>query len=199
MGTTHALTGAFLGATVAVVAPEFAVVGVVAAVAGSVVPDLDIYRGHRQTLHYPVYGWLVAAPAVALGVAVPRAWTVALATFLAAAALHAAMDVYGGGLELRPWEAGSEQAVYSHYHGHWLAPRRAIPYDGSPHDLALAGALAVLPTATLPDPVPGLAVAALGVSAGYVVLRKRLATLWSSLARALPEPVAPYVPERFYD
>lgn len=199
MGTTHALAGAFLGAAIATVAPEFAVVVVAAAIAGSVAPDLDIYHGHRRTLHYPVYGWVVAAPAVALAVAVPVAGTIALATFLVAFALHAGMDAFGGGLELRPWEAGSDRAVYSHFHGRWLAPRRAIPYDGSPQDLGLAGSLAVLPAVTLPAPVPDFVIAVLGVSATYVVLRKRLASLWSTLARALPEPVAPYVPERFYD
>ncbi|MFC6952352.1 metal-dependent hydrolase [Halorubellus litoreus] len=199
MGTTHALAGAFLGAAIAVVAPEFAAVVVVAAVAGSVAPDLDIYHGHRRTLHYPVYGWLVAAPAVALAMAVPSAWTVGAATFLAAAALHAGMDVFGGGLELRPWEAGSERAVYSHYHGAWLEPRRLVPYDGSPHDLGLAGAFAVVPATTLPEPVPAFVAAVLAVSVAYVALRKRLAALWATVARALPAPVAPYVPERFYD
>lgn len=199
MGTTHALAGAFLGAAIAVVAPEFAAVVVVAAVAGSVAPDLDIYHGHRRTLHYPVYGWLVATPAVALAMAVPSAWTVGAATFLAAAALHAGMDVFGGGLELRPWEAGSERAVYSHYHGAWLEPRRLVPYDGSPHDLGLAGAFAVVPATTLPEPVPAFVAAVLAVSVAYVALRKRLAALWATVARALPAPVAPYVPERFYD
>jgi len=199
MGTTHALAGAFLGAAIATVAPEFAVVAVVAAVAGSVAPDLDIYRGHRRTLHYPVYGWLVAAPAVALAVFAPSVWSVGVATFLAAAAGHAAMDVFGGGLELRPWEAGSDRAVYSHYHDRWLAPRRAIPYDGSPRDLGLAGAFAVLPATTLPEPVPAFVLTGLAVSVTYVALRKRLAALWSTVARALPEPVAPYVPDRFYD
>jgi hypothetical protein len=199
MGTTHALAGAFLGATIAVVVPEFAVVAVVAAVAGSVAPDLDIYWGHRRTLHYPVYGWVVAAPVTALAVLAPSVWSVGIATFLAAAAGHAAMDVFGGGLELRPWQGGSDRAVYSHYHGRWLAPRRAVPYDGSPHDLGLAGVLSILPAMTLPEPVPAFVLAGLAVSATYVALRKPLATLWSTVARALPDPVAPYVPDRFYE
>jgi hypothetical protein len=199
MGTTHALAGAFLGAMLATAVPEFAVVVVAAAVAGSVAPDLDIYKGHRKTLHYPVYGWFVAVPGLALAVAIPIAGTVALATFLVAFALHAAMDVFGGGLELRPWEGGSDRAVYSHFHGRWLEPRRAVPYDGSPHDLGLAGAFAVLPAVTLPEPIPEFVVAVLAVSATYVALRKRLATLWSTVAHALPDPVVPYVPDRFYD
>jgi len=199
MGTTHALAGAFIGAAVATAVPEFAMVGFLAAVAGSVAPDLDIYRGHRRTLHYPVYGWLVAVPAVALAGVVPTALTVTVAVFLVAATAHAGMDVYGGGLELRPWEAGSDRAVYSHYHGRWLQPRRLVPYDGSPQDLALAGGFAIAPAATLPDPVPAFVAGVLGVSLTYVVLRKRLASLWATVARALPDPVTPYVPDRFYE
>lgn len=199
MGTTHALVGALLGAVVSAVAPEFTVVGVAAAVAGSVAPDLDIYSGHRRTLHYPVYGWVAAVPAVALALVAPVTATVAVAVFVVAAALHAAMDVYGGGLELRPWEAESERAVYSHYHGRWLAPRRLVPYDGSRHDLALAGGLALAPAAVLPDPMPALVAVLLGVSGVYVALRKRLAALWASVARALPDPFAGYVPERFHE
>lgn len=199
MGTTHALAGAFLGAAVALAAPEFATAAFVAAVAGSVAPDFDIYRGHRRALHYPVYGWLAAVPAVALAGVAPGTWTVAPAVFLVAAAAHAAMDVFGGGLELRPWEAGSEHAVFSHYHGRWLAPRRLVPYDGSPQDLALAGAFAIPPAATLPTPVPALVGVVLAVSVAYVALRRRLARLWEVIADGVPEPVEPYVPERFYD
>jgi hypothetical protein len=199
MATTHALAGALLGAAVATTTPEFAPVAVTAAIAGSVAPDLDIYHGHRRTLHYPVYGWLLAIPAVAVATLAPSTATVALATVLVAAALHATMDVYGGGLELRPWQATSDRAVYSHYHDRWLAPRRAIPYDGSPHDLGLAGAFAIVPAITLPDPIPRFVIGVLAISVTYVTLRKRLATLWATVARTLPAPLAPYVPDRFHD
>lgn len=199
MATTHALAGALLGAAVATTTPEFAPVAVTAAIAGSVAPDLDIYHGHRRTLHYPVYGWLLAVPAVAVAALAPTTATVGVATLLVAATVHAGMDVYGGGLELRPWQGASDRAVYSHYHDRWLAPRRVVPYDGSPHDLGLAGAFAIVPAATLPDPLPAFVIGVLAVSATYVALRKRLATLWATIARSLPSPVAPYVPDRFYD
>ncbi|MFC4406736.1 hypothetical protein [Haloarchaeobius iranensis] len=197
MAMTHALAGLVLAALAVVVGGDPATVAVMG-LAGSLFPDLDIYAGHRKTLHYPVYGWIPAGGAVALAVAVPTNATVALATFLVAVALHPVMDIYGGGLELRPWEGRSERAVYSHYHGRWLAPKRLVPYDGSPHDLGTAAVLAV-PAMTLPDPVPAFALALLAVGAVYVALRKRLAAVWSALARALPEPVAQHVPARFFE
>lgn len=197
MAMTHALAGLGLAALAAAAGGDPVTVAA-AGLAGSLLPDLDIYAGHRRTLHYPVYGWVPAGLAVALALAVPSNATVGLATFLAAVALHPVMDIYGGGLELRPWEGRSERAVYSHYHGRWLAPRRLVPYDGSPHDLGAAVALA-LPAATLPDPLPAVAVGLLAVGAVYVALRKRLASVWAAAARALPEPVARHVPARFFE
>ncbi|MFD1646947.1 metal-dependent hydrolase [Haloarchaeobius litoreus] len=197
MAMTHALAGLVLAALAVAVGGDPVTVALVG-LAGSLFPDLDIYAGHRKTLHYPVYGWIPAGIAVALAVVVQTNATVALATFLVAAALHPVMDIYGGGLELRPWEGRSERAVYSHYHGRWLAPKRLVPYDGSPHDLATATVLA-LPAATLPDPVPAFAFGLLAVGAVYVALRKRLATVWGTLARVLPEPVARHVPARFFE
>ncbi len=197
MAMTHALAGLVLAALAVGVGGDPVTVAAVG-LAGSLFPDLDIYAGHRKTLHYPVYGWFPAGLAVVLAVAVPTNATLALATFLVAVALHPVMDIYGGGLELRPWEGRSERAVYSHYHGRWLAPKRLVPYDGSPRDLGTAAVLAV-PTMTLPEPVPAFALALLMVGAVYVALRKRLAAVWATLARALPEPVAQHVPARFFE
>jgi len=197
MAMTHALAGLVLAA-LAVAGGGDPVTVAVVGLSGSLFPDLDIYAGHRKTLHYPVYGWIPAGLAVAVAVAVPTNATVALATFLVAAALHPVMDIYGGGLELRPWEGRSERAVYSHYHGRWLPPKRLVPYDGSPHDLGTAAVLAV-PAMTLPDPVPVFALTLLAAGAVYVALRKRLAAVWAGLARALPEPVARHVPARFFE
>ncbi|MCT9094769.1 metal-dependent hydrolase [Haloarchaeobius sp. HME9146] len=198
MAMTHALAGLLLATFVVQLGGGDPATVVAAAVAGSVFPDLDIYAGHRKTLHFPVFGWFPAGLAVVLALAIPTTATLALATFLVAAALHPVMDLYGGGLELRPWEGRSEKAVYSHYHGRWLAPRRLVPYDGSPRDLALAGALGV-PALTLPEPVPPLVVVTIVVGGVYVALRKRLATVWSQVAQALPPELRHHVPERFYE
>ncbi|WP_435359874.1 metal-dependent hydrolase [Haloarchaeobius sp. DFWS5] len=198
MAMTHALAGLVLATLVVQVSGGDPAPLVAAGVAGSVLPDLDIYAGHRKTLHFPILGWAPAGFAVAVALAFPGIWTLALATFLVGFALHPVMDYYGGGLELRPWEGRSERAVYSHYHDRWLQPRRLVPYDGSPRDLALAGGLA-LPALTLPEPIPPLVLVTVVASAAYVVLRKRLASLWSTIAHALPPELRGRVPDRFYE
>ena len=199
MAFTHALLGALLAVPLAVVAPDLAPVALVAGLAGGVFPDLDIYAGHRRTLHFPVYFQGLAVPALALAALVPGPGTVALAWFLAAAGLHAALDVLGGGLELRPWRATSERGVYSHYHGRWLAPRRWVTYDGSPGDLLLAAAGGAVLVATFGPLVDALVGVVLLGAGGYTLLRKHLADLWAAVAAALPAPVAGRLPDRFAD
>ncbi|WP_435076861.1 hypothetical protein [Halococcus sp. AFM35] len=121
MATTHALAGVALAA---LVASEQAGVALPAGFVGGLFPDLDLYVGHRKTLHFPVYYWpLALAGGVLVAIGTGPA-TVGLACFLLAAALHSTMDAFGGGLELRPWEATSERAVYNHYTGRWHRPRR---------------------------------------------------------------------------
>jgi hypothetical protein len=197
MATTHALFGVVLATATAAVAPEFAPVAFVAGVVGSVFPDLDLYAGHRRTLHYPVYYAAAAVPAVALAVAAPVAETVALALFLAGAAAHSLMDVFGGGLELRPWEAESERAVYDHFNGRWVAPRRWIRYDGAPEDLLVAGVFAAPALAAWSGTPRTFVAAVLAVSATYALARKPLAMLAELLVPRVPPTLRSRLPERF--
>src|SRR6056297_1279468 len=139
---THALGGMALGLVVGAVVPEFAGVALVAGLFGGILPDLDMYAGHRQTLHFPVYYSVLALGALVLALLVPSLATIGSAVFLLGAATHSLADVFGGGLELRPWEATSDRAVYDHYRSQWIAPRRWVGYDGSPGDLVLSMALA---------------------------------------------------------
>lgn len=203
MATTHVLAAVALATLSAGVAPEFAPVAVAAAAVGGLFPDLDVYGAHRRTLHFPVYYPLATALAAALAVVVPTVATVGATWFLAGAALHAASDALGGGLELRPWEATSDRAVYSHFHGRWLAPRRVIRYDGSPEDLAVATGLAVPPLVAFDGPTQVAVLGLLAVSAGYVALRKPLAALWGMLGTLLvprlPPTLRSRVPERFVE
>ncbi|MFC4551732.1 MULTISPECIES: metal-dependent hydrolase [Halorussus] len=195
MATTHALFGMLLGAVALFVAPEFAPVAIAAGAAGGLFPDLDLPLPgvHRKTLHFPVYNAFAALPAVALAALAPTTLTVAAAAFLAAAAAHAASDALGGGLELRPWEATSERAVYDHFRGRWIHPRRLIRYDGAPEDLLLAAALAV-PAAAYDRLSQFVALALLGVSVGYVALRKPLVDAGESLVERLPDGVRARLP-----
>ena len=199
MATTHLLAGVAVAAGVALVAPEFASLAFVAGAFGGLIPDLDLYAGHRKTLHFPVY-YPVAALGAALGAAVtPSPWTVGLAVGLAAAALHSVMDVAGGGLELRPWLARSERAVYDHYRDRWIRPRRWIRYDGAPEDLALAFVLGAPGYVVFGTPLDALVLGVLGISTIYVAIRKPLVAIAVWLVPRLPDVVLEYVPERFLE
>lgn len=197
MATTHVLWGMVLALPVLALAPEFAPIAFVAGLLGGLTPDLDLYTGHRKTFHYPVYASIATVPALAFALLVPSMVTVALAVGLAGAALHAVTDTLGGGLELRPWQGTSEQAVYSHYHDRWLRPRRWIRYDGAPEDLALAGIAALALTMIDSRAVTAVALAFFAVSAVYVLLRKPLAGVAEHLAGLVPEALLPYVPARY--
>jgi len=199
MATTHALVGFVLGA-VAMALGLPGPIAAMSAVAGSVAPDLDLYYGHRKTLHYPVLAPVAALLAGGLAVVLGGSLALfALALFLVAAAVHVWLDVLGGGLELRPWEGTSEKAVYDHVRGRWIAPRRWVPYDGSPEDLALAGGLTMV-VAPVYDGVWGtLAIALVAVSFAYVLLRRRLATLATVVVERLPAPLRTRVPARYLE
>ncbi|WP_276256200.1 metal-dependent hydrolase [Halomontanus rarus] len=197
MATTHALWGMMLALPVLAVAPEFAPVAFVAGLVGGAAPDLDLYTGHRKTLHYPVYATVATVPALAAALVAPSATTVALAVGLTAAALHAVSDVLGGGLELRPWEGTSERAVYSHYHDRWVRPRRWVRYDGAPEDLLLAISAGAPVIATADGFVGAVAFSLLAVSVGYSLLRKPLAGVAERLVGRLPASLLPYVPARY--
>ncbi|PSP57494.1 hypothetical protein BRC82_00450 [Halobacteriales archaeon QS_1_67_19] len=189
MATTHALFGMALGALALLVAPDHAPVAIAAGGVGGLFPDLDLPADHRKTLHFPVYYSLAAVPALLAAILAPSTGTVAAGTFLASTAIHSASDSLGGGLELRPWEATSERAVYSHAHGRWISPRRVVRYDGAPEDLLLAVVFA-LPGVYYHDPLQIAVVVLLTVSAVYTLLRKRLVRLGERLADRLPASVA---------
>lgn len=194
---THALVGLALATPMALYAPEFAPAALLGALVGGIFPDLDMYAGHRKTLHYPTGYPVAAAPAALLAVLWPTAGTVALVFGLLAAAAHCRMDVYGGGLELRPWEGTSERAVYDHARGEWLPPRRVVAYDGSPGDLALAALVGVPLFVVLDGAFAVVVAAALVVATVYVALRRFLAELAPTVFGRVPEPLSEYVPERY--
>ncbi|MFC7156520.1 metal-dependent hydrolase [Halomarina halobia] len=197
MAVTHVLVGMALSGVVLAFAPDLAPVALVAGALGGAVPDLDLYVGHRRTLHYPVYATLGGIAALAASAATPTPFTVALAVFVLAAGAHAAMDALGGGLELKPWERTSQRAVYSHFHARWLRPRRWVRYDGAPEDLALSAVVAAPLVALYDSPVPLAVSALLAVALCYTLLRKRLADYWTALAALVPPSLAAHLPERF--
>lgn len=201
---THALSGMVLGVTVSAVAPEFGPVAVAAGLLGGVFPDIDMYAGHRKTLHFPVYYSLSAVVAVALAGLFTAVPTVAAALFLLAAAVHSVADAFGGGLELRPWEGTSDRAVYDHYRRRWIAPRRWIGYDGSPGDLLLAGVLAVPLVLALDGTFEWVVVASVAVAGAYTAVRRHLpemadVLIGDLLVPVLPEGLCTHVPDRYLE
>lgn len=194
---THALVGLAIAAPLVRLAPELAPAALAGALVGGLLPDLDLYFGHRRTLHYPfwytVAAALAAGPALLLATPVP----VAAAFFFAAAALHCRMDRYGGGLELRPWENSSERAVYDHYRGRWRRPKRWIRYDGAPEDVLLAVGLGAPLFVVLDGPFRWVVGAALAVGVTYGLLRRWLADLAPVFFGYAPQTVAEHVPDRY--
>ena len=194
---THALAGVLLALPVALAAPDAASAVLGAGFLGGVVPDLDMYVGHRRTLHYPIYYSAAALPVGAATVLAPTRPTAVLTAFLLAAAAHSVADVFGGGLELRPWEATSTLAVYDHYHGRWIAPRRWIGYDGSPADLALATVLAVPLLLVVDTPFRWLVAGTLVVAVTYVAVRRILSVVAERLVAVLPAWAITRLPARY--
>lgn len=194
---THALIGMALSLPVALSAPEFAPVALLAGLLGGVFPDLDLYSGHRRTLHYPTLYPIAFVPVALLAVALPTPATVGLAVGLAAAAAHCRMDIYGSGLELRPWEGNSERAVYDHVGSEWIEPRRLVAYDGSTGDLAIATAVAVPLFFAVEGPFVAVVIAAVGIGAAYTLLRRHLAEFAPVVFGLVPAALAQYVPERY--
>jgi len=195
---THVLGGMLLAAPLVRVAPELAPIGFVAGFLGGLFPDLDMYVGHRKTLHFPVYYSAFAALALFAALAVPSAATVGAALFLLGAAVHSVADMYGGGLELRPWEGNSDRAVYDHYRGTWIAPRQLVRYDGAVEDLAVDRAVASPP---LPAQRP--------VSAGRARHARRRRRVHDDPAPSrgacgldhpyAPDALLPFLPDRYHD
>ncbi|AZH27248.1 metal-dependent hydrolase [Haloplanus aerogenes] len=178
MATTHAAVGLLLALPLAVVAPDLAAVGALAAMAGGVFPDLDLFAGvHRKTLHFPDYYWIGAIPALVAAAALPVAATVAVAWFLLSAAVHSVSDAFGAGTEPRPWERTSAEAVYLHSRSRWLRPRYWVRYDGAPEDYLLT-VVFLAPGLVLFGPtVRRVALTFMAVGGAYTLVRKRLPDL----------------------
>jgi len=175
MATTHAAVGLLLAVPLGVAAPAVAPVAALAGVAGGVFPDLDLLAGvHRKTLHFPDYYWLGAVPALVAAAVAPAPATVAVAYFLCSAAVHSVSDVFGAGTEPRPWERTSDEAVYVHSWGRWLAPRYWVRYDGAPEDYLLTVGCFSPGLVLFGPTVRRVTVAFLVVGGLYALVRKRL-------------------------
>lgn len=175
MVMTHVAVALLVAVPVALAAPEYATAAGVGALAGGTLPDLDLLAGvHRRTLHFPVFGPVVAVPLVGVAATWPSSASVAVAVGAVGFAVHSASDALGAGEELRPWERTNTNAVYDHASGRWLRARYLVPYDGSPRDLALALATGVPALVVFDGVVRGVLAALLAIAVVYTLLRRRL-------------------------
>ena len=84
---THLVVGLVVAAPLLAVDPSLAPAGLAGAAIGSVFPDLDLYAGHRRTLHFPTGYAFLAVPLVLAALITPAPWLVATA-FAAEEAPH---------------------------------------------------------------------------------------------------------------
>lgn len=194
---THVVTGLALATPLVFFHPEFASAALFWAAVGSIFPDIDLYWGHRRTLHYPTGYSLVAVPAAGMAFLFSTPATVGGAFFVVGAAVHCQMDRLGGGLELKPWKETSERAVYDHVRGRWRRPKRLIRYDGSPGDFLLLATLSLPLFVVLDGPFQLLAALALLVGGLYAALRRRLAQIAPVVFGYVPAWLEAYVPDRY--
>jgi len=194
---THAIIGLAIATPMVALAPDLAPAALAGGLAGGIFPDLDLYSGHRKTLHFPTAYLFAILPATAVAVLIPQPAAIGFAFFVGGAAAHCQMDRFGGGLELKPWEGGSERAVYDHVRGEWRRPKRWIPYDGSPHDLLLLSTVAVPLLVVLDSPFRLVVGLALLIGVLYVGLRRRLAAIAPVVFGLVPDRLSQYVPERY--
>jgi len=174
MATTHAFVGLALASAYAALGGDYGATAAAGALAGGVFPDLDLVFEHRKTLHFPEYYAALSVLAVAVALVRPSALAAGAAAFLVAAAVHAASDVLGGGLEARPWQGNSDRSVFLHRRGGWARPRRYVRYDGAPEDFAVGAAFAVPGWLAFDGWVHDVVLAGIAVSTVYVLVRKRL-------------------------
>lgn len=181
MTSTHALFGATVGALTVIVVPELTPIAVAVGFVGGALPDLDLLWTHRRTTHFPVYAPVISIPIVVLALLSGSHAMLLLAVFAVALAAHPLMDALCGGVEVRPWEATSERAVYNHARGRWMRPRRLVRYAGAPEDFLVAALFALPALATTMGHLRAGLFAVLLVSGAFVTIRRRLVPLTKRL------------------
>ena len=171
--STHALSGAAVGALTAVVAPELLPAAVVVGLLAGVAPDLDLLWTHRKTTHFPIYGAAATLAAGLAAAATGSSLVLLLTVAIAAFSLHPLMDILCGGVEVRPWEATSERAVYDHARRRWLRPRRLVRYAGAPEELLVTAGVGLPVVAVTAGALQQTVAVITLVSGLFIAVRRR--------------------------
>lgn len=197
MLTTHLLTGILIAIPVVILHPTLGLPVLTGAVLGSLIPDLDLYFGHRRTLHYPTLAIITSIPLLLLAAITVHPIIITAAVTVLAMGIHARMDLYGGGLELRPWNNNSDKAVYDHINGQWKTPKRLIRYDGSPEDVGLALILSIPPLLLFDGILWYIVITAVIISVLYGIMRKHIVNFGVRIIAQTPQPILSLLPERY--
>lgn len=188
---THIILGlTFITPLIYILPEEFAFPLAIGVVVGSTLPDLDLLYGtHRKTFHSPIRSWIVVAITTTTFVLFQTPLTAALFAICFGFSQHSLSDVFGGGLEHKPWEKTSDKAVYNHYHKTWWTPRHYASYDGSPRDLTIFGVLSLASFQTYGIlPYYSHFVGSLGIIAiTYTISRRYLPDLDTYLYKNIPQ------------
>lgn len=174
MAVTHALMGLLLGISSSLFWPEMIFYAAIGGLAGGIFPDLDLAFNHRKTFHFPVIFSIVTLLTGIFTLFNPTAVAIAAFYFFLSAAVHSWIDMFGGGLEARPWIPSDDRGVYSHTLGKWFKPRRWIRYDGSPEDFVLSSVIAVPCYLFYTGILQDLILLMLLVGGTYSLLRKKI-------------------------
>ena len=173
MGSTHVLTGLLIASTAFIFKPELIFLSALAGFAGGVFPDLDTFREHRKTLHYPFYYSFIGVLTLLLALSINNAF-LPVSYFLISMALHCLMDSLDAGRDFDIDEPDLSKGVYLHLQDRWLKARRWVKHDGSLGDFLLTLILAAANFYVYTGVIEYLAALALAIGALYALIRGRV-------------------------
>mgnify|MGYP006265906321 CR=1 FL=1 len=196
---THIIVGMFLSLSVLYIEPNYINSVILVSIFGSLIPDLDMYYGHRKTLHYPVFCSIATLLSFCILIFITNIYSISLFFFFMTLSIHPLLDILSSGLEIRPWENTSKKAVYNHYSKQWIAPLHIIPYDGSKEDLSVLLILSIPLMVYLGQPFYSLIIVLNIIGILYTLSRKILPEFIKPVIKIVPDNYRKYIPDRYQE
>lgn len=194
---THIVMGLGIATTILLIDPTLLNISLFSSFIGSILPDLDIYKGHRKALHYPKIYTVISVFSGIIAFFILTNVTVGITFLFIGAAIHCQMDKYSSSFEVRPWEKKSDRAVYDHINGEWKKAKRWIRYDGSPEDFLLMITIAIPLILILNNIFRYILVITIIIGTIYTVFRRWLPTIAPVFLSYIPKSLKRYIPEQF--